>query len=216
MKEHPIIVQSWGIIEILADRKTQTQRVILPQPIPEPGMEGAWRIEMNPRSGYSTEKAMRNYLPDRCPYGGVGDRLWVRERWAWYPALNRIKPSVLNPALRSAAKAVYYTDPAVNHSHYMWRSPIHMPRWCIRITLVILEVGIRRVQEMTESAEGERDAIAEGFPVGAEVLHASAVDWYQGEWDSLNAERGYPWESNPWVWRIKFKRLEDEATTRNP
>jgi hypothetical protein len=28
-------------------------------------------------------------------------------------------------------------------------------------------------------------------------------------WNSINAKRGYSWESNPWVWVIEFKRIEE-------
>jgi len=55
---------------------------------------------------------------------------------------------------------------------------------------VILE-GIDRV--------GSSLVISPDNPSGSYLIGA-----YRDLWDSLNAKRGYGWESNPWVWVIKF------------
>jgi len=77
-----------------------------------------------------------------------------------------------------------------------------MPRWASRITLEVTDVRVQRVQEISEE-----DANAEGM-VGS-PLHGKF--WYRenfaGLWDTINAKRGHPWASNPWVWAITFQRL---------
>jgi hypothetical protein len=67
-----------------------------------------------------------------------------------------------------------------------------MPRWASRITLEITEIGVERLQHMSDY-----DAQCEGVHTG--VLGFAEL------WDSLNAK--YPWKSNPWVWIISFKRV---------
>lgn len=89
-----------------------------------------------------------------------------------------------------------------------WSSPVHMPRWTSRITLEITDVRVQRVQEISEE-----DAIAEGIQLN--TLGPPATRGYYGPrnhfkhlWDSINAKRGYSWESNPWVWAVTFKRID--------
>jgi hypothetical protein len=31
---------------------------------------------------------------------------------------------------------------------------------------------------------------------------------FEEHWNDLNAKRGYPWDDNPWVWAITFRRME--------
>lgn len=99
-----------------------------------------------------------------------------------------------------------------------WRLGMFMPRWASRITLRVEEVRVERVQDITE--EG---AIAEGMlfhdgggighsgyrhDVNHGIVYSKARDAYSYLWDSINAKRGYSWDSNPWVWVIRFSRQE--------
>ena len=111
-----------------------------------------------------------------------------------------------------------------------WRSPMFMPRWASRITLEVIEVRVQRVQEISEE-----DAIAEGCeatPITDEDIREAienpedeskalmvalgpgtitAKADYMMLWDAINAKRGYPWASNPFVWAISFRRIPQEA-----
>ena len=99
------------------------------------------------------------------------------------------------------------SQPPRNYPQWQgWKSPIHMPRWASRILLEITEVRAERLQEIPHS-----DCVREGvsiIPFGDTERYLRAPKLTIGEfnfrelWDSLNAKRGYGWDSNPWVWPI--------------
>jgi len=103
------------------------------------------------------------------------------------------------------------------------RSPLHLPEFLSRLKLRITSITAERLQDITESdaaAEGvERLVLQEGpdfgdvngVPQRGHPLTSSYRDAYRALWDSLNADRGHPWDSNPWVWRIEFEVLEGEV-----
>lgn len=133
---------------------------------------------------------------------GVGDKLWVRETFGIANGNGH----------RTVYRADLGTDrwPAsVSTEHAKWRPSIHMPRWASRITLEVLRVRVERLQDITE-----QDAVAEGFTelglicrtVGGGCIVAR--EFFRKGWDELNAKRGYPWDDNPWVWVVEFRRLD--------
>jgi hypothetical protein len=76
-----------------------------------------------------------------------------------------------------------------------------MPRWASRITLEITNVRVERVQDISD-----QDAIAEGIEdIGAGDLRGM----YAVLWSSINDKRGFGWASNPWVWIIEFKVVQN-------
>ena len=81
-----------------------------------------------------------------------------------------------------------------------------MPRKLSRIDLIVTDVQCQRLQEITE-----QDAMAEGFyqavAEAPDDIGQDVVGWYARLWDSINAKRGFPWASNPWVWAYTFKRI---------
>ena len=110
---------------------------------------------------------------------------------------------------------LYYQDPGGGiwyradndewlQDHESWRTPLFMPRWASRITLEITGLRVERLQDITEE-----DAVTEGLPPREQTGFDTARYRYHILWDSLNAKRGYAWDSNPWVWVIEFKRLSD-------
>ena len=136
----------------------------------------------------------------KCPYGVIGDRLWVRETWAQIPEM---RPSG------------YFTDPKWIGRNYWyradgdkptwggnWRPSIFMRREACRIILEITDIRAERLQEMTEEDAIREGAQCAGFPASLTNLGAFA-----GLWNSLNAKRGFGWNENPWVWRIEFRRI---------
>ena len=202
MKERPIIFSTDMVKAILEGRKTQTRRVIKPQPPRHWSIPPARFFQ-----GHFNEWGAKVSVDSiKCPYGQAGDRLWVRETWATEWEFNDYKPSLLpkrNPSDAVPFVPIAYTD--TDWDGYRvgrTRPSIFMPRWASRITLEITEVRVERLQEITED-----DAEAEGCvtPYWGDLAHQDLIGQFQNLWDSLNAKRGYSWKSNPWVWVIGFK-----------
>jgi hypothetical protein len=175
MKQHPILFSTPMVQAILDGRKTMTRRVMKVQP------EAFCGGVMRP-------------LLTTCPYGWIGDRLWVRETW--------------QQGQRNGSDLVLFYK--ASHEKEVdedikWKPSIFMPRWASRITLEITGVRVERLQEIKE-----KDAKAEGSPTLKGCQHTLKGYRYllsfERLWDSINGKK-YPWSSNPWVWVIKFKKL---------
>ncbi|TXH90322.1 MAG: hypothetical protein E6Q78_05105 [Rhodoferax sp.] len=124
-----------------------------------------------------------------CPYGQPGDRLWVREAWNGYGPFKD-------------GMHYYYRATDQNPDSTKWKPSIHMPRAASRITLEITGVRVERLQDISEA-----DAKAEGYKeFPGSVNQMDPVTWYQALWEQINGPGA--WDANPWVWVVKFKRLE--------
>ncbi len=143
----------------------------------------------------------------KCPYGKVGDILWVRETWSVPAMFDEQKPSDIDPR---AAGTVRYAA-AGKESGGKIRPALFMPRWASRIRLDITEIRVEPLQDITEE-----EARAEG--VAPIMRYVGAYrDGFVQLWDGINGGRsGCRWEDNPWVWVITFRRLSttgsEEAT----
>lgn len=200
MKEKPILFSTPMVPAILDDRKTQTRRVIKPQPRIGFEYEGF-------NDGYAAFQG-DGFLFDKVrPKHQPGDILWVRETWrlvdftfvdgVWSAAV-QYKDSSLGPRLSWE----HMDDERIG-----WRPSIFMPRDAARIFLRVTDVRAERVQEISEA-----DARAEGVITNDAVKVSSYIYWYQQLWDKLNAKRGYGWDTNPWVWVYTFERVDNKTT----
>jgi hypothetical protein len=204
MREHPIIFSAPMVRAILEGRKTQTRRVVKPQPNSGPNgsmvdlMGGEWGLLDGDLSG--------NW---RCPYGQPGDRLWCRETWAETDRTDGV-PVVTYAAGGCIAVGRKHgcADDYLIHDYALtetpepdrWRPSIHMPRWASRITLEITDVRVQRVQDISAT-----DAWAEGIPHSPDV---NPMHEFEELWDSINESRGFGWNANPYVWALTFRRVE--------
>jgi hypothetical protein len=192
---------------ILEGRKTQTRRVFKTQPEPdwhpEVGICAYEQEDGEPGPDFFGAGDEDECYP--CPYGEPGDRLWVRETWAYFGG-----DEYLYQKDRHATfyRATYESDRAGLHDSIgyipggRWRPSIHMPRWASRLTLEILKVRVERVQDISEA-----DAKAEGASLAVDCVEAafSHQQAFMILWDKINAKRGFGWEVNPWVWVVEFK-----------
>ena len=206
MAEHPIIFSTDMVVKILTcancgtitieikcpkcgskDRlKTQTRRIIKPQP--DIGSYKGWAESRGIWRNTQSFPGKRW----RCPYGQVGDTLWVREalycdekgHFGRYKADN---------------KPVGGELPLV----WCWKtkhlSGRFMPKIQARIFLEITNIRVVRVQDISG-----RDARQEGIVPRKDGW---CRDDFTQLWDTLNAKRGYGWDKNPFVWVIEFKRV---------
>lgn len=216
MKEKPILFSGEMVRAILSGAKTQTRRVVKPQP--HAGVRETVVVVGNVLSGF--EDGHGRQL--RCPFGQPGDRLWVRETFLHELQNYEIADTgdydsffVHNGKIEYGADGAKERHLYPNRIGSPWmakRPSIHMPRWASRITLEVTDVRVERLQDISED-----DARAEGVePIkrwthyGEGATDGGRLYWRQPFcelWDSINAKRA-PWASNPWVWCIEFKRVE--------
>ncbi len=196
MRERPIIFSAESVKAILEGRKTQSRRVTKPQPLdsylPDSDiLKALKRIPQKTLRLRDKDNPEFIHVIPKCPYGQVGDRLWVRETWVQcsYP---------------SPSQEIHYKASHNKALSEKWHSPIFMPRWASRVTLEITGIRVERVQEITE--EDARDEGVKPFMIDA--FHATYLRPFELTWDSLNAKRGFGWESNPFVWVIGFKTID--------
>ncbi len=207
MKEYPIIMSGNHPKLILNGSKTQTRRVIKPQPpidtiIKEhSGVKGYWiPYTSDGRLMNSTQGSRKDDCGWYCPYGQVGDRLLIKETWATEKRYDHLKPSLIPDTAK-----IYYIDKVIHKAggYSLFtemgkvRPSMFMCLWMSRTRPGITEVRVERV-EIISSA----DARAEGYLPSE---RGSETDNFHNAWDSLNAKRGFDWEVNPWVWCISFK-----------
>lgn len=192
MKEHPIIF-SWPMVRALLEgRKTQTRRVLRPQPVMTGGL---WRWK---DTAWCEGRAL---VSDKAPvdYGPQpGDRLWVRETFALdVPGCEHQR----GIAYRADHRDARGDGPA---NPMRWRPSIHMPRWASRILLEVTDRRIERLQEISEE-DAQREGLIE---TDDDPFAWSARRQFQWLWDNINAKRGFGWFTNPWVRVIGFRRLQ--------
>jgi hypothetical protein len=200
MKEHPILFSAPMVRAILEGRKTQTRRVIKPQPERDCG-------EIYGPETYSPLVVDKNgeelpgpdifgiYTEDwglKFPYGQPGDHLWVKETY-------------------KLAGSMYYRadgEPSREdlelYPNWKWKPSIFMPRVFSRILLEIKAVEVQRLDQITID-----DINGEGCPpISTDEDGSELYEWYSDLWDSLNKKSGFGWDKNPWIWVIRFNRIE--------
>lgn len=204
MTDRPILFSAPMVRALLAGSKTQTRRVIKPQPAADfveakfnaPGMV----VRPAALFGSDTHKAFRR-LPK------PGDRLWVKETFARGADTHGGKPWPIYGANYSGAGDGSYA------CLKPWTSSLYMPRAFSRLTLTVTDVRIQWVQDISEE-----DAIAEGCRLGiGNETSSNAVFEYACLWDHINAKRpGCAWADNPWVVAVSFtveRRNIDEVAS---
>ena len=221
MKEHPILFKTEMVEAILSGAKTQTRRIVkLPtgyeiqktdicREVSPTGLKGRWGILAHDADP-DLQVPQVKLIP--CPYGGIGDRLWVRETFAYVPATaykhsdgvqQRLNPK--DPVIAAIYRAGW--DRCLPTA---WKPSLHMPRWASRLLLEIVDIDIERLQDISEA-----DAAAEGCDHSKSEA-AINIGWYIKPkkafyqlWRSINGEES--WDSNPWVWVVKFKIIDPDG-----
>lgn len=224
MTERGMIFNAEMVRAVLDGRKTQTRRIIQSPAknmqasgqkvidYREPGDNwyGDHVFSMRNQSGTWCDYTSEQFLA-KCPFGAVGDRLWVRE--TWMPDAPRdgtwgdvefygCKGSPLSMIPERFRKPEHCIHRASWDDSEMvgWTPSIHMPRWASRITLEITGVRVERLQDISES-----DCAAEGL--GSPFLRDYKKSKFAALWQSIYGADS--WQANPWVWVIEFKRVED-------
>ncbi|MDE9345276.1 hypothetical protein [Klebsiella variicola] len=221
--ERGMIFNAEMVRALLSGRKTQTRRIIKPQPEAtlSGSLSGKWLSR--PLNGLLLPKI--EDIAIHCPFGAVGDRIWVRETWGvvshafsddglmidWVP--DRPATAIHEMPFGNgyySGYAIYAADgdftwgddDGYEDGRWCWKPSIHMPRAASRILLEITDVRVERLRSMSQD-----DARAEGVIAASGPMEAGLA--FRELWDSIYGEES--WKANPWVWVIEFKRVEGGA-----
>lgn len=235
IEELPILFTPGLATKSKEQLKTETRRIMKPQPSPPPTRFKWWGWERE------TDKDIIHWVPEtnsgkvgifnqfdwKCPYGQPGDLLYVRENWKPLSYNNDIGwriqfvdgDIVEYPKLFEDMKdEVAFSDrfftqlrkKGIDPEDYTEEEVIDIMPWKPNIHLP--KLGSRlwlRVKEITVEQVQDIDwdgAVAEGCP-GYRPTQDEPTMQFERLWDSINKSRGYGWKENPWVWVVKFELI---------
>lgn len=232
MTDRPILFSGPMIRALLDDRKTQTRRILKPQPpewatfCQQPTMlntlqqwvpSGLWAWSEDEQS---PPRPLRRWPVNADgehywlrPRFSIGDRLYVREHWRTASVHDKTPPRDLH-----SKTIVEYVADNDNLTVGKFRQGMHMPRWASRLTLIVTDVRVERLQDITNE-----DCIAEGVPVHPNenaprvgptqdafarehglISHYGAS--YRRVWEDINGNGS--WDANPWVVAYSFRVIK--------
>jgi hypothetical protein len=193
---------------LLDGRKTQTRRIIKPQPDSDRELREITASTPEGWADHRSHSGLWSHDGDpgdtafKRPYGKTGDFLWVRES-LW---IQRADTSEYCYAA---------TDDVSYEGSVQWRRrpSIHMPRHSSRLTLEITDVRVQRLEDISENdAKAEGAAFHDGGGIGHSgfrhnenhgFVYATARNSFHALWDSINGEKS--WHENPWTWALTFR-----------
>ncbi|MGN7749771.1 hypothetical protein [Sinorhizobium sp. 22678] len=198
MTDRPILFSAPMARALLAGRKTQTRRLCKDQP---PAGVTIIRKTIRPFG-----KEPYHAFERRTKFGNFGgevpvkisrgDRLWVKETHA------RVGDNGDDHmACPDLTRLVYYRADDVQPELSRWRPSIFMRRQDSRLTLLVTDVRVERLQDISIP-----DALAEGWPGAVEAKNMPATKWYRHLWDEINGAGS--WEANPWVAAYSFRVIK--------
>lgn len=217
-KERPILMSTPMVQSTLAHLKIMTRRTKgLERFNEEPDK---WYFSHDRGDGYYCFKNPNyeaggnviNPIVVKCPYGQVGDILWVRE--TWMPLIGSIHGDY-----------GFKADLKEPHKSLKWKPSIFMPRKACRLYLEITDLRVEQLQQITEN-----DAIAEGVEkLPDEMFHPdhkpgqpkykvyhrpksqvglTARQSFFSLWESINEFKSWKEEGKKFVWVISFKIID--------
>lgn len=203
---------------IRADEKTETRRAATPQP---KVADWQWIQSMGVKNGRARFRPVAEDWPDSddddiyCPYGKVGDLLWVREPWRATKMVDRLSPAQMEQDTPLHFEADDQSAECIRHWG-RYRNARFMCRWMSRETLTITRIRLQRLLEVTDD-----DARAEGIVAthggwglrdGRFYRATSPRQSYLALWESINGAGSV--QHNPWVWAITFRREAHRPATQ--
>lgn len=212
MKERPILFSAPMVRAILAGDKTQTRRVVKPQPHYDRQFSNDGMVLHN-KKGDQTTSIHTPLIACHCPYGMPGDRLWVRETWMDLSetGIEPITGSRSRYAYRADTPAGSYGDETRKEYGLKWRPSIFMPRSACRILLEVVSVRVERLNDISEVdslAEGSREWASEQDTPVRDIPAGETHLVYRQLWESINGAGS--WDADPWVWVVEFKQIESQ------
>lgn len=199
MTDKPILFSAPMVCAILDGRKTQTRRILKVEPIK---LEGGMHDDLEIGREYlSILKGGRHFaLPTHAIRIKAGDRLYVREHWRTASVHDNTPPRDLH-----SQTIVEYVADGGNLAIGKHRQAMHMPKWASRLTLLVTDVRVERLQDISETdakAEGVSDEFTDYELYGQSQPYRFG---YSSLWNMINGEGA--WQANPWVVAYTFRPI---------
>jgi hypothetical protein len=203
MADRPIIFSAPMVRALLAGRKTQTRRLLTPQPETFMVDGGECDVQAVHVHGEAAPRvATGRVLTAQKLRFAIGDRLYVRESWSH--SGNHVF-EISQARLMGRSGVIYKADESPRYPDAKFWPSIHMPREFSRLTLTVEDVGVERLQKISEA-----DACAEGAP---RLVHDGEGTFYEhpegthrcgfaGIWSHLHGPEA--WDANPFVVALTF------------
>lgn len=213
MAERPILFSAPMVRAILAGTKTQTRRIVKPQPVQDD--HGFWSSDGKSHCG--SVELWAEHVAAHCPYGQPGDRLWVRESGWERPERT---PKMMREGADTWPRFAYAADDWSDDDRadfrrwgFKVRPSIHMPRWASRILLEITAIRVERLNDISE-ADAREEGITDGGctecgnpePCWCHNPSPDPCDAYCHLWEQINGPDS--WSANPWVWVVEFRKVK--------
>jgi hypothetical protein len=199
-KTHPIVLSGAEVRAVLDGKKTQMRRIIKVDP--------SSRVD---GQAMDPHELLFSAPPDLVPVRyHRGDGLWVRETWAHdAESIGQIRTQT-EDVLGSNHGPYYRADGTHENSGIRWQPSISMPRWASRLTLDVTDVRVERLQDITED-DARSEGCDEDGPVGyipAMIKMGNCRYQFANEWAETSIGKKHPWDINPWVWVVSFRKAK--------
>ncbi|HCR0782093.1 hypothetical protein ACU6YP_03980 [Klebsiella aerogenes] len=226
MTERGMIFNGEMVRAILDGRKTQTRRIMKIQP--EHSGLGLRRV-IDSKNGSDDGKYFWS-LSDACglkirsksftcPFGSVGDRIWVREAFRVHSRATDVATLVYKASERNSWTEQTHRVPVSvcnkPATPEKWTPSLHMPRWASRLLLEITDVRVERLREISQ-ADAEAEGVGKlkkgfwkNYQSGWTEFQLTARGSFATLWKSIYGDES--WYADPWVWVIEFKRIEEQT-----
>lgn len=204
MRELPVLFNAKMVNAILKGKKTQTRRLMKPQPKPDPNNKGkhvcpydAAEMMVGAEDMLRADDPIwKGLAKSCCPIAQIGDHLYVRE-------------SIEVNRCGSVDFVQYKADGATSTHEWNYKKDyapsIHMKKEHARIWLEVTDIRAERVQDISEW-DAEHEGVAPAFLVpGTDIVCSTPM--YKYGFAKIWEETGGDWKSNPWVWVLGFKRV---------
>lgn len=207
IKERPILFNTQMVRAILEGRKTQTRRILnCDHPVVTGFIPNGPYYWQGTAISKAVEQQYISTFPRlvKCPFGAVGNRLWVREKWR---KTEISECGCSDNCNCNFGRYDYFASS--NDTDAKWKPSIHMPRSACRLILEITNIRVERLNDISQI-----DSIREGchglheHDLGDETK-ASPKEQFKALWQEINGTDS--WAKNPWVWVIEFRVIEGGA-----